>query len=112
MNLVLPPLMFYAFGAFLMVAGALRLAILGRRRGEVTEETEAVIKNRKRHQRYGVIWILLGVFLIVSTANTLRKRAGLTNEVTPRLRTAPTVHLDPGAVPPTVGPPAEPRSPR
>ena len=112
MNVVFPPLLFYALGAFLVIAGGLRAATLGRKRGEVTEETEAHIKNRKRHFKYGIVWILLGAFLIFSTANTLRKRASLTGGLTQPQRSAPTVHFDPGAVPPTVGPPAEPKSPR
>ena len=112
MNVVFPPLLFYALGAFLMIAGALRAVTLGRKRGEVTEETEALIKNRKRHLRYGIVWILLGAFLVFSTANTLRKRASLTGGLTQPQRSAPTVHFDPGGVPPTVGPPAEPKSPR
>jgi len=112
MNVVFPPLLFYALGAFLVIAGALRAATLGRKRGEVTDDTEALVKNRKRHLKYGIVWILLGAFLIFSTANTLRKRASLTDDVTQQLRSAPTVHFDPGAVPPTVGPPAEPKSPR
>jgi hypothetical protein len=112
MNVVFPPLLFYALGAFLMIAGALRAVTLGRRHGEVTDDTEALAKGRKRHVRYGVIWILLGVFLIYSTANTLRKRAGLaTPEIIPLPRTPPTVHFDPAGVPPTVGPPAEPKAP-
>ena len=72
----LPPLFFYAIGTLLVVFGALRAVVLGRRRGdrELTEDTPERAKARKRHLAMGIIWVLMGAFLIVSTAGILGRR--------------------------------------
>jgi hypothetical protein len=72
----LPPIFFYAIGTLLVVFGALRLIVLGRRRAdrELTEETPERAKARKRHLAMGIVWLLMGAFLIASTAGILGRR--------------------------------------
>jgi hypothetical protein len=71
--ITLPPIFFYAIGTLLVVFGALRVAFLGRRRADrdVTDDTPDRAKARKRHQLWGVIWVVMGAFLIASTAGIL-----------------------------------------
>jgi hypothetical protein len=76
MNIVIPPLFFYVIGAVLVIAGAVRAATLGRRNParELSEDTPAYAKARRRHLTFGVVWVLMGLFLIFSTAGLLRMR--------------------------------------
>jgi hypothetical protein len=81
MNLVIPPLFFYVVGAMLVIFGAWRTAWLGRRhpsRELDTDVTEAAAtaaaKARRRHLIFGLVWVALGLFLILSTAGVLRSR--------------------------------------
>ena len=76
MNVVIPPLFFYVVGALLVIFGALRAATLGRRNSsrELSEDTPAALKARKRHLTFGIVWIVMGLFLIISTADVLRMR--------------------------------------
>ena len=76
MNLVIPPLFFYLVGAALTIGGAVRAVTLGRRdpRGEINEDTAERAKARRRHRTFGLIWVAMGIFLIVSTAGVLRLR--------------------------------------
>ncbi len=76
MNVVIPPLFFYVVGALLVIFGALRVFTLGRRNAdrELSEDTPQQAKARKRHRTFGIVWILMGLFLIVSTADVLRLR--------------------------------------
>ncbi|HSS40071.1 MAG TPA: hypothetical protein VLT58_14990 [Polyangia bacterium] len=76
MNVVIPPLFFYVVGALLVIFGALRTFTLGRRNAdkELSEDTPQAAKARKRHRTFGIVWILMGLFLIVSTADVLRLR--------------------------------------
>ena len=71
--ITLPPVFFYAIGTLLVVFGALRAAVLGRRRAdrELTEDTPERVKARKRHKAMGIVWVLMGAFLIASTAGIL-----------------------------------------
>jgi len=71
--ITLPPIFFYAIGTLLVVFGALRTIVLGRRRAdrEVVEETPERAKARKRHKAMGIVWLLMGAFLIASTAGIL-----------------------------------------
>jgi len=71
--ITLPPIFFYAIGTLLVVFGALRTAVLGRRRAdrELAEETPERARARKRHLAMGIVWLLMGAFLIVSTAGIL-----------------------------------------
>ena len=74
MNVVIPPLFFYVVGALLVIFGALRAVTLGRRNAgkELSEDTPQQAKARKRHLTFGIVWIVMGLFLIVSTADVLR----------------------------------------
>ena len=83
MNVVIPPLIIYVFGAILVVAGVLRAWKLGRRdrTREVADDDPARARTRRRHLTWGVIWVLTGLFLIVSTAGTLKTRSGATSRV-------------------------------
>jgi len=76
MNVVIPPLFFYVVGALLVIFGALRVFTLGRRNAsrELSEDTPQQAKARKRHRTFGIVWILMGLFLIGSTADVLRMR--------------------------------------
>jgi len=74
--ITLPPIFFYAIGTLLVVFGALRSIVLGRRRAdrELTEDTPARAKARKRHLAMGIVWVGMGIFLIASTAGILGLR--------------------------------------
>jgi hypothetical protein len=76
MNIVIPPIFFYVLGAILTVAGAVRAATLGRRNPdrELLDDTPERAKARRRHLTFGVVWVLMGLFLIASTAGLLRLR--------------------------------------
>ena len=54
----------------------MRAATLGRRveSREISEDSPERAKARRRHFTWGLIWVALGLFLIVSTAATLRMR--------------------------------------
>jgi hypothetical protein len=71
--ITLPPVFFYAIGTLLVVFGALRFAILGRRSAdrELSEDTPERAKARKRHLLMGVIWFGMGVMLILTGAGIL-----------------------------------------
>jgi len=78
----IPPQISYAFGALLIVLGALRAYLWGWKRRQPPPAPDAAdAGNRRddgdhrRHLRYGVIWVLLGLFLLVSTT-IARMRAG------------------------------------
>ncbi len=81
MNVAIPPIFFYVIGAMLVVFGALRALTLGRRRPEREladadgNESPARASERRRHLRFGIIWVLMGLFLIVSTAGVLKMRS-------------------------------------
>ena len=88
MNIALPPIFFYEVGTLLVVFGVLRAVVLGRRRGgaggdgdgesgELVEDTPARAKTRRRHLAFGIVWVVMGLFLIVSTAGVLKMRHGL-----------------------------------
>jgi hypothetical protein len=75
MRLNIPPIVPYVVGAMLVVFGVLRVKYLGAPRVPRTSEDEAATttaapvrgKEQHRHLRMGVVWILLGLFLLVST---------------------------------------------
>ena len=82
MNVVIPPIFFYVIGAMLVVFGALRALTLGRRsRRSLVDvdadgnENPARASERRRHLRFGIIWVLMGLFLIISTAGVLKVRS-------------------------------------
>jgi hypothetical protein len=82
MQVNLPPILFYALGSLLVLFGGLRIRFLGaprvRRRpdddlseaaGDQAHEEEILERGpeQRRHIRWGIMWILLGLFLVVST---------------------------------------------
>jgi len=82
MNLVIPPLFFYVVGAVLALSGVARALTLGRRRPERdiqghepdSAAAHKAAQARRRHLIFGIVWVLLGLFLILSTAGVLRAR--------------------------------------
>jgi hypothetical protein len=75
MRLNIPPIVSYVFGAILVVFGVLRVKYLAAPRpapgdddAESSTQGPAVRgKVQQRHLRWGVIYVLLGLFLIIST---------------------------------------------
>ncbi len=83
MRLNIPPLIPYAVGAMLVIFGILRAKYLGApRMPRITEEESETSTNpspirgkeQRRHLRMGVVWILLGLFLVISTVIEVRRR--------------------------------------
>jgi hypothetical protein len=76
MRLNIPPIVPYVFGAMLVVFGVLRVKYLGAprppRAAEDDPETSTLAAPvrgpaQHRHLRWGVIYVLLGLFLVIST---------------------------------------------
>jgi len=112
MNVVIPPLIFYILGAALVVAGVVRALSLGRRNParELDDDDPRRVTARRRHLTFGVIWVLMGLFLIASTAGVLRSRSEVTRVALPPADTAgtppgPRIRLSPER-PTTIEPPA------
>jgi hypothetical protein len=98
MNLVIPPLFFYVIGAMLVIFGGARALWLGVRRPNrelsvepadiadadaeaaadaaqaISTAAATAAKARRRHLTFGIVWILMGLFLIISTAGVLKGR--------------------------------------
>ena len=75
MNVVIPPIFFYAVGTIFVVMGALRAIMLGRRRpGDLTEETPERAKLRRRHLVFGIVYVVAGIFLILLTSGVIHRR--------------------------------------
>jgi predicted nucleic acid-binding Zn ribbon protein len=83
MQLNIPPIIPYVVGALLVIFGALRVRYLGVPRSpRISEEdlqssTEAPPvrgKEQRRHRRMGVLWVLMGLFLLISTYLQIRRR--------------------------------------
>ncbi|HXT99371.1 MAG TPA: hypothetical protein VN903_00165 [Polyangia bacterium] len=74
-QVTVPPILFYAVGTLLVVFGALRTIMLGRRRPEreLTEDTPERAKARRRHMAMGIVWVLMGLFLIISTTGLTQR---------------------------------------
>jgi hypothetical protein len=87
MNIVIPPLIFYAVGAALVVGGTVRALTLGRRdqAREIADDDPAKARARRRHLTFGLVWIAMGLFLIASTAGVLRSKAGPREDGAPRV---------------------------
>lgn len=98
MNVVIPPLLFYAIGIALVLGGAARALFLGRRdkSREIADDDPARARTRRRHLTFGLVWVGMGLFLIASTAGVLRSRAS-TSSVTPAPVNAAgaRIHIDP-----------------
>jgi hypothetical protein len=90
MQFNLPPIIPYAIGCILILFGALRVKYLGaaRARGRGADETAGEASGdravesderlqrgpeQRRHIRWGIIWILLGLFLVISTFIQVRR---------------------------------------
>lgn len=94
MQLNLPPFIPYAVGCMLILFGALRAKYLGapRLRGRLandengaggsadraSEPEERLERGpeQRRHIRWGIIWLLLGLFLVISTYIQVRRQIG------------------------------------
>jgi hypothetical protein len=73
----LPPVFFYAVGAFLAVFGMARAIVLGRRRSDrEIEETPARVKARRNHLFFGLLHFVFGIALILLTSGVIRSRLG------------------------------------
>jgi hypothetical protein len=88
MNVSIPPSLLYAIGTVLVLFGGLRAYHLGWKRkpesaapGQEPEsgdldEVPAWDRNKgggyKRHITFGVLWVAMGLFLIISTMITSR----------------------------------------
>jgi hypothetical protein len=87
MNIELPPVLFYGVGVILIVFGALRAYQLGWQRrfdelpGDPRENQagpEAGPAPRRspaarRHITFGLLWVVMGLFLVVSTYVKMRR---------------------------------------
>jgi uncharacterized membrane protein HdeD (DUF308 family) len=78
----LPAALTYGLGFILILFGALRAYTLGwqRREPEVTSDDPDAPPRRpsqaKRHIMFGVLWLIMGLFLVVSTfLNTRAQKA-------------------------------------
>lgn len=85
MHLNLPPLIPYVVGALLVVFGLVRAKVLGAPRSprptdqdddqavqspratDATEPADVRGPEQKRHIRWGILWVLMGLFLLIST---------------------------------------------
>ena len=82
MQVNLPPMLFYALGSVLVLFGGLRITFLGaprarrRRDDDLSEEASSQAleeepptrgREQRRHIRWGIMWILMGLFLVIST---------------------------------------------
>ncbi len=72
MNIEIPPAIFYGVAVILIVFGGLRAYHLGSagrrlRSGGLSEGKDLRDAVEKRHLRWGIIWIAMGIFLLVST---------------------------------------------
>jgi hypothetical protein len=76
MRLSIPPIVPYVFGAILVVFGIVRAKYLGApRTPRASVEDEAAAQDappergpaERRHLRWGVIYVAMGLFLIIST---------------------------------------------
>jgi hypothetical protein len=84
MQINIPPAIPYAVGAALIFFGILRAKYLGAPRAprpsdNLEEDTAAVRAEvrgpeQRRHLRMGVVWVLLGLFLVISTIVQIRRR--------------------------------------
>jgi len=76
MHLNVPPTIPYAVGVMLVLFGVLRAKYLAAPRTPPMTEEDAETstnlppvrgKEQRRHLRMGVVWVLLGLFLLIST---------------------------------------------
>jgi hypothetical protein len=74
----IPPIFFCAIGAVMVVFGATRALVLGRRREsrELVEDTPARAKVRRNHLVFGALHVVMGIFLILLTTGVIPSRPG------------------------------------
>ncbi len=75
MHIELPPGLFYGIGAVLVVLGAMRAYYLGWQRREIEDEEGNVRKSAdaRRHLRWGIGYVIMGLFLVISTIVQVRR---------------------------------------
>jgi hypothetical protein len=77
----IPPIVPYIVGVMLVLFGGLRIKYLGAPRtprptedgDEPTDVAPVRGKEQRRHVRMGVLWILMGLFLVISTYLQVRR---------------------------------------
>jgi hypothetical protein len=69
MHLQIPAALPYTLGALLIAFGSMRALYLGwqRRNREVDEETAGRTKGPRYHLMVGIVWVVMGLFLVIST---------------------------------------------
>lgn len=107
MNIVIPPLIFYVVGTALVIGGTVRALTLGRRNPdrEISDDDPTRAAARRRHLIFGLIWVAMGIFLILSTVGVLRSKWGGGGAPGARTEGGGTILIEP-AKPTTIGPPA------
>jgi uncharacterized membrane protein HdeD (DUF308 family) len=83
MKLELPPVLFYGVGVILIVFGALRAYHLGwvrreapspdRVEGDEVDTTPRTDPTARRHMMFGLLWVVMGIILVVSTYMNSRR---------------------------------------
>ena len=69
----LPPTLFYGLGIILIIFGAMRAYTLGwqRREEPVASDDPDALPRRptqaRRHMMFGLLWLIMGLYLVVST---------------------------------------------
>lgn len=82
----IPPVVFYVLGAVLMFFGAVRAYVFGwKPRGappladdlnpDQARTTERRQKDQRRHLMMGLVWVVMGLVLIVSTVSASHRVA-------------------------------------
>ena len=71
MRIELPPVLFYGIGVLLIVFGILRAYHLGWQRRTLDQPAEEPGRRpnptARRHITFGVLWVAMGLFLVIST---------------------------------------------
>ncbi len=68
MRIDIPPAFFHFLGAMLILFGTLRAYHLGWKRREVGPgEPGSRTRPERRHVTFGILWVAMGLFLVVST---------------------------------------------
>jgi hypothetical protein len=65
----LPPALIYGLGILLVVFGGLRAFHMGwrRRDREIEDEGRGGRRGPKYHLMVGILWVVMGLFLVIST---------------------------------------------
>ena len=86
MNVQLPPFLFYFVGVVLMAFGTLRAIFLGKRQQKEAAAEQALdedpvdheraarkARDARRHVIFGLVWVGMGLFLVISTFLNTRR---------------------------------------